>query len=624
MKTCLKIIIIPVILLIVTSCSNKTSIPTSPDAMPSQSENQTSEVQILGAGTMNLENGTIDFTNRESSFYLNVTALVGSNFSYYINGLIPPDTLDIILSLNNASGLTVYDVCIVFDKLYGKTVVNPDSYMDIFEPWDIDPFIAFRKEIPNRSFPPIADSEQLLLRYPGGNPMVDFFIIAHLGANTGGVYQISDWQIDGLLTTIGGQVNVDVHVLDHQGNVTSVVAATNALTGGLTFFTQTGNPEIWEGIISNIQHAPVGVYTIPIMAKSPSSPTYQTYNYFDLEVVPATDATTFSIDIGISGDDVFPAVETYSQGHHSFAADGDNFYLAFYASNGTTSAEGAVYFTKSTNGGQNWSTAVAITDELNNHQERYPVIALGNTNIYIAYTANYSYMNTGDVKLLVSSDEGVSWDEYFPSESLGKHCLYPSICVDKDFPTEAIYISFIELDTVGNNCKVARTYYNNLGAYVISTVNDMTMLPMRNSSIAFDSGSNHLLVCWSDFSADLIGGGCRVMFDWLDISNFPNWNTDTPISDHWNSTDYEFDPSLAVNPSTGNLGVLYRHEILTGTKEIRFIDIAHNPQIVIAPSALLYSTDADLHGPSLVCESSGRFLSAWFARTYPEPYSVFF
>ena len=60
---------------------------------------------------MNLMEGTLEVNDRLLNPYWNVTSIVGSNFSYVIYGLIPPDTLDITHNLDNTSGLTLYDVC---------------------------------------------------------------------------------------------------------------------------------------------------------------------------------------------------------------------------------------------------------------------------------------------------------------------------------------------------------------------------------------------------------------------------------------------------------------------------------------------------------------------------------
>jgi hypothetical protein len=272
------------LVLVASGCSKGSLSPVNP--LPANVSNYSQDgYQVLNSGTLDLDNQTVEFPDRMASPYLNVTGIVGSNFSFTIDGINPPDILRITLRINNISGLTVHDVCIVFENLYGKQVTNPDSYMDIFQPLDKDPFIAFRKEDPNRAFPPGIDTEQLLLKFPSGSdPRVDFFIIAHLGGNAGGVYEIRDWNVTGSLTETGGNATIKVKALDHQADVTTVTADTTLLTGGITTMTKAPEPDTWQAAITNSAHAPAGTYTIEIMGTSPASPTYQTYNYFPINV----------------------------------------------------------------------------------------------------------------------------------------------------------------------------------------------------------------------------------------------------------------------------------------------------------------------------------------------------
>lgn len=278
------LIVFCVLIPISSGCSGNSTLPNVPDDNLNISDQANQEIQILASGTLNLEDGSFTESNRSADQYYDVTSYVGSSFSYTIDGVIPPDILDITLTIDNTSALTVHDVCIVFEDLFGKTVMNPDSYMDIFRAWDIDPFIAFRKEDPIREFPPGPDSEQLLLKYPGGNPNVDFFIIAHLGGNTGGVYEIGNWNVSGQLTPSGGNANITVDALDHQLDVSSVTADTSVITGDITDFTLLSN-DTWEADITNAAGAPVGTYIIPVMAASTAQPLYQTYNFFEISVI---------------------------------------------------------------------------------------------------------------------------------------------------------------------------------------------------------------------------------------------------------------------------------------------------------------------------------------------------
>jgi hypothetical protein len=287
----LAIIAVGILLLAFLGCSGKSNIPTTPG--PGDVSNNSPSVvdegayQVIGMGQMNLDTGGVEPLERSTYPYLNITSLLGSNFSFTIDGIVPPDILDITLRINNFSTLTAYDVVIVFEDLFGKKIMNADSYMDIFQPYDIDPFIAFRKESPTRAFPPGLDTEELLLKFPGGaSPNVNFFILAHLPGNTGGVYEIRDWKVvSGMLTPSGGTVNVEVKVIDYQDDLMFVAADTTALTGGLTFFTRKPAQYTWGAAITHSTGKPAGKYPILCGAQSPADPAYLTYNWFELEVM---------------------------------------------------------------------------------------------------------------------------------------------------------------------------------------------------------------------------------------------------------------------------------------------------------------------------------------------------
>lgn len=283
----LHLLLFALVLLVGLGCSGGSKAPVIPESNPDQASLPipgTGDYQVLMSGTMNVEDGSIAYDEREASGYLNVTGYVGSNFSYHINGWYSAGVLDITLNLNNPTALTVRDVCIVFENLYGKKVVNADSMMDIYASFDIDPFIAFRKEDPSRIFPPGLDSEQLLLSYPGGaNPLVTYFIIAHFGGNTGGVYEIRDFTQDQPLPP-AGSCNISVKALDWQNDVSSVIADTRQFSGALTSLIKSATPYVWTGTINNTLNVPAGNYSMIIMGQSPAVPAYRTYQSFNVVV----------------------------------------------------------------------------------------------------------------------------------------------------------------------------------------------------------------------------------------------------------------------------------------------------------------------------------------------------
>lgn len=602
-----RIIIILLGFLFLYGCSDAETfhaLPNLEDNLPSPIFNaEIGDINILASGTFNIETGSLDLNTRDISSYLNVTPIVGSNFSYYINGVIPPNILDITLSISNTSGLTVHDVCIVFDELYGKTVVNPDSYIDIFQPYDINPFIAFRKEDPFRTFPPISDAEQLLLKYPGGSPLVDFFIIAHLGGNTGGVYSIEDWVVDGQLTPDGGNATISVSIYDHQFDISTVLADTTVLTGGITNFIQAGYPNPWQATISNTEHAPGGTYTIIVMSSSPAAPSYQTYNFFEILVADMSET--------VFGDDIFifnPGGANHwagTNGRHNMIADGDNFYFAFnsFYVSPLYWAKGDIHFTKSTDGGVTWSEQERITNEptygdiLN-----YPSLAKKGSTLYIAHER---IKNPSDYyfDILKSDDDGDTWSVWYESTS-GKHT--PSICVDPYSAEEKVFVAYSDSEEsiwVATKDSVYPWRYNRISDTLV------TGKEVVSPDIAFNPVTQKVMVCWSDAAS--VTSGSRVKFD-SSIDGI-NWDFDIVVSDSWISGHFEKNPILAVNPVSGVPGILFDYDKTTTGIELYFCKAndefatSFNPHVqVTGPKEYLFSSSLD-------CEESGRWLAAWYS-----------
>ena len=90
---------------------------TNPVSIPDVQAGNSEQV-ILGAGTMNLETGETT-PQRDMSGYMDVTPFLGSNFQWNLEH-DEEDWYILELYLNNPSVITVHDVLLVFDNLYGK------------------------------------------------------------------------------------------------------------------------------------------------------------------------------------------------------------------------------------------------------------------------------------------------------------------------------------------------------------------------------------------------------------------------------------------------------------------------------------------------------------------------
>ena len=270
-----------------TGCSSQNRMPNAPDMQSGEQSNHDS----WGAYEMFIDTDakTIEIIpDRETMFHFNVTSYMsmcpGGCFTFRIVNIVGT-VLEIEMTLKNPVKLNAYDVRIIFTRLYGKTVMNPDSYTDLFDPPStpetINPFIAFRREDPDRRFPesPSSDTETLFIDFPPGTPSSASWIIdASFPANCGEPYEINNMNFSGRLTPSGGTGIISCVVLDHQDNITSVTVDTTPITGGISSMNQTPM-ETWETQITNSQGAPVGDYPCLIKAQSPDPSNASTYNY---------------------------------------------------------------------------------------------------------------------------------------------------------------------------------------------------------------------------------------------------------------------------------------------------------------------------------------------------------
>ena len=297
--TCLAIFL----LVILNGCSGtKNSVDpiTSPQITSAQPEinagaGNTDSTTLLLAGSfdIDLESGTITVTeNREPLANYNITGFLGGAcpggcFKFRIMGIIGT-VLTIELELTNPTSFHVFDVKLIYLNTYGKTVLNPDSYTDLFSK-QINPFTAFAKEYADRAFPVGpngVDTEELLLDFPpGAQASVDFIIVASLGVNTSEPYEINSMTVTGSLTPSGGNAELSCIVLDHQDDITAVYADTTIFTGGITPLTeQVPIPGTYSASITNSQGAPIGEYNVLVRADSPNIHNAHTYNFFTVNV----------------------------------------------------------------------------------------------------------------------------------------------------------------------------------------------------------------------------------------------------------------------------------------------------------------------------------------------------
>ncbi|MBU1023507.1 right-handed parallel beta-helix repeat-containing protein [bacterium] len=281
---------ISLLCLIIGGCSNSQSNPAQPDMATEQSS---SGVLFSGSFDIDIESMTIaQYENRQSDFVYNITGFLpdkcpGGCFRFRIVNVIGT-VLEIELTIENPLAIQVYDVRIEYTNLFGKTVMNPDSYTDFLGAriTTIFPFTAFAKEVGDRAFPVGPggiDTETLYLDFPPGSPSsVNYSITASLPSNTGEPYEISGMSQIGTLTPSGGNAAISCQVDDHQNNISAVYLNSIPFIGHVAQMLPSAG--LFEAEISNTLGAPVGTYNQLIMAMSPNGQNINTYNYVQITV----------------------------------------------------------------------------------------------------------------------------------------------------------------------------------------------------------------------------------------------------------------------------------------------------------------------------------------------------
>lgn len=433
-------------------CSSSTPV------MPSQNDNSPSDEvasaldgltyefqQIIMHGTMEINpddmNGKV-LPGKNNEWNFNITSLLaggcpGGCFTFQIVG-ISGTVFEIELTIENPTTYQAYDIKLIYENLYGKTVMNPDSYTDMFKPFDIRPFTAFAKGNADRAFPVgpgATNTETLFLDLPpGSSGYVDYIIVASFPNQTLEPYEINSMNQDGMLTPSGGSSVISCFVLDHQWNTESVDVDTTPITGGITSLDPaSGIENLWLKEITNSQGAPSGTYTCLIQAISPNPQNISTYNYIELiveqplewdpiEEVHLSETGWYSVDPDIAFD---------SEGYaHICWTEVENVGLAQWNQN--------IWYSNNTSG--TWSTPVELSDAFQNINDYIispSAIAVNNQNqICVVWTQEY--YNGDRPKLWWNFFDGGQWLGQTQLFDLTEMEVQPQLCSDDGF----FYLAF--------------------------------------------------------------------------------------------------------------------------------------------------------------------------------------
>ena len=336
------------ILLISLGCSSLSNQPVGPSGnTPKLSDTgsflesaSSDDFGLMFDGTMEINpaNGTIAVIERAEAANYDITGFLASGcpggcFRFSIVSYID-DVMTIDLEIENPTALLVYDLRIIFRNLYGKKVLNPDNYTNLYDTptgLPFNPQIAFAKADDSRAFPvgPGAiDNQTLELSFPAGsNPMVDYVIAASFPDQCGEPFEIFDKQVWSNMTPSGGQADFSVRFKDHQFDVLTVAADTTLFTGGLTFFDYMYATDRYTATISNTEAAPQGIYNIIFGGMSPGSSVIL-YDFFEVQVF--LNELEFETPRAIDEYPYQTSFDTFTQGGKGINGYENNIYLIYY------------------------------------------------------------------------------------------------------------------------------------------------------------------------------------------------------------------------------------------------------------------------------------------------------
>ena len=369
----------------VLGCSGKSISPTSPIESFTDQTEKSNEQSILYTGTFTIDpvNLTIEnVENRNPEWVYNIKPFLGSQcpggcFRFRILSVVG-SVIEIELTLENPMKIQAYDVRVAYTNLFGKTILNPDSYTDFLGTpiFKIYPFTAFMKEREDRAFPPgpgATDTEIIYIDFPPGSiSAVNYVVTASFPSNCAEPYEINEMSQTGDLTPSGGSAVISARVLDHKDNISRVGLDARPFVGTpVEMFPNVTAPDYFEVEISNTRGAPVGIYNQLIMAQSSNPQNISTYNYVQIEVIEEAEGSywpQFQHDPTHGGRTNVDGPQT-NHVAWSYDGPGSNALLAIEGYDGTiyygTVANGGIVSAVNPDGSEKWIYHPSVTSSWN-------------------------------------------------------------------------------------------------------------------------------------------------------------------------------------------------------------------------------------------------------------------
>ncbi len=341
---------ISLILLIVSACfiaACSSSTPVNLNDSTPEATFSTGETAIAGSGQIVLDpSGTAEIIpDRNADWHYNVTSLLASGcpggcFTFTVLD-VSGEVWTIELSIENPTAIQVHDVRILYYDTYGKTILNPDGYIDLFG-HTFCPFTAFGKEFANRAFPMGPggiDTETLELGWPVGQPwFISYIIEVSLGGNCDEPWMI-EGEVSNDIPASGGSAIVSASVYDWQDDEHECWCDWSSLGNGNERMTKIGGDtgrRDYEREITTGPGIPPGQYPIVLS----SADVLQVYNIIMATVYEQSEP------INLTNDDIDNRLNFTSK---TVSAFGKEVYVV-WSEDTTSDTFTEIYFKKSVDG----------------------------------------------------------------------------------------------------------------------------------------------------------------------------------------------------------------------------------------------------------------------------------
>jgi len=307
-------IALAIVLIFVVGCSGGKNMPTLPAGGNAPSDlamifdepevaNSTSDQgnwSVVFAGQFIPDgNGGLELVeDRDALLNYNITKFVVNTHSlHYKIVQWVGNRLEVDVTLDNPTSISVYDVRIIFNGIGSNKVLNPDSYTTQFSS-KISPYISYATDDPWRNFPigpGASDTQKIIFEMNGSG--IGFVIIASFPFWCEEPYEIHKINYIGELNDEdGGWASLSCVVEDHDWNLQYIVADLRVFTGSMGYMVPNPEqPDNFEVFFTNELLAVGGrSYIIWIAAKSIGS-NFLCYNQIEIPVEGGVDPPIVTI-----------------------------------------------------------------------------------------------------------------------------------------------------------------------------------------------------------------------------------------------------------------------------------------------------------------------------------------